>query len=148
MITRLLVGFAVMAVCVVIHAVGVTAALRWLRYRVTPTLGFLGATGLLVSVAIWVVLLHLVEISAWAGLYVWNGALADLPSALYFSAVTYTTTGYGDIVLPPPWRLDAGMEALAGILLCGWSTGFFFAVVARFHDANGRSETAGVTRRT
>lgn len=148
MITRLLVGFFLMAVCVVIHAIGVTAALRWLRYRITPALTLLGATRLLVGVATWVVLLHLAEIAAWAELFVWNRALADLPTALYFSAVTYTTTGYGDIVLPPPWRLDVGMEALTGILLCGWSTGFFFAVVSRFHDANSRSEAPGVTRRT
>jgi len=139
MIARLFVGFSLMALCVVIHAVGVTAALRWLRQRVAGMGSFWPAIRLLVGVAIWVVLLHLVEIAAWAVLYTSNGAIADLPSALYFSAVTYTTTGYGDIVLPPPWRLDGGMEALTGILLCGWSTGFFFAVVSRFHDANGRS---------
>lgn len=56
---------------------------------------------------------------------------ADLPSAFYFSAVTYTTTGYGDRVLPEEWRLVGGVEALTGILMCGWSTGFFFAVVSR-----------------
>jgi hypothetical protein len=60
--------------------------------------------------------------------------MADLSSALYFSAVTYTTTGYGDLVLPPHYRLDGGIEALTGILMCGWSTGFFFAVVNRFYE--------------
>jgi hypothetical protein len=35
----------------------------------------------------------------WA-LYVWREALPDLHAALYFSTVTYTTTGYGDLVLP------------------------------------------------
>jgi voltage-gated potassium channel Kch len=79
------------------------------------------------------VLLHLVEISAWAALYSWNGAIPDMTSSLYFSAVTYTTTGYGDIVLPREWRLLGGIEALTGILLCGWSTGFFFAIVNRLY---------------
>jgi hypothetical protein len=57
--------------------------------------------------------------------------MRDLQSALYFSAVTYTTTGYGDLVLPPDWRLVGAVEAVTGILMCGWSTGFFFAVVSR-----------------
>jgi hypothetical protein len=60
--------------------------------------------------------------------------MTDLPSALYFSAVTYTTTGYGDLVLPADWRLIGGVEALTGILMCGWSTGFFFAVVSRMME--------------
>ena len=58
-------------------------------------------------------------------------AMSDLPSSLYFSAVTYTTTGYGDLVLPQEWRLVGAIEALTGILMCGLSTGFFFAVVSR-----------------
>jgi voltage-gated potassium channel Kch len=70
----------------------------------------------------------------WAGFYVWKAAMPDLQSALYFSAVTYTTTGYGDLVLPQEWRLVGAIEALTGILMCGWSTGFFFLVVSRmFH---------------
>jgi voltage-gated potassium channel Kch len=36
--------------------------------------------------------------------YLWSDAIPDLASALYFSAVTYTTTGYGDVVLPQQWR--------------------------------------------
>ena len=62
--------------------------------------------------------------------------MADLQSALYFSAVTYTTTGSGDLVLPPEWQLLGGVEALTGILMCGWSTGFFFAVFSRMFQAD------------
>ena len=82
----------------------------------------------------WIILLHLVEIAAWGFFYFWKGAMPDLPSAIYFSAVTYTTTGYGDLVLPTNWRLVGGVEALTGILMCGWSTGFFFAVVSRMME--------------
>ena len=80
------------------------------------------------------ILFHLIEISVWAFLYFWTNSMADLPSAFYFSAVTYTTTGYGDLTLPEKWRLVGGVEALTGILMCGWSTGFFFAVVGRLHE--------------
>jgi voltage-gated potassium channel Kch len=92
------------------------------------------STRLFVAVAVWIVLLHFAEIAAWAVVYLWRGAMPDLQTALYFSAVTYTTTGYGDVVLPEAWRLDGGVEALTGILMCGWSTGFFFAIVSRLHE--------------
>jgi hypothetical protein len=48
------------------------------------------------------------------------------------SGVTYTTLGYGDHLLPKPWRMLAPLEALTGILMCGLSIGLFFAVVSRF----------------
>jgi len=60
--------------------------------------------------------------------------MPDFPSAAYFSAVTYTTTGYGDLVLPVSWRLVGAVEALTGILMCAWSTGFFLAIFGRMHD--------------
>jgi hypothetical protein len=130
MVTRLIVACSVMALCVIVHAAGLAVALRWLRH---PPGGHhvLSNLRLFIRVAVWIVILHLVEILAWAGLYVWNTALPDMATAVYFSAVTYTTTGYGDVVLPPRWRLDGGVEALTGILMCGWSTGFFVAVVNR-----------------
>jgi Ion channel len=53
--------------------------------------------------------------------------------ALYFSAVTYATIGYGDVVPPENWRLLASMEGLIGILMCAWSGGFIFAIVTRLH---------------
>lgn len=130
MITRLLAGFLVMAVCVTIHAAGVTWAIGRLRRGVMPS-AFWSVTWLFIRLAVCIVLLHLVEISVWAAVYLWNGAMPDVASSLYFSAVTYTTTGYGDLVLPQQYRLDGGIEALTGILMCGWSTGFFFAVLSR-----------------
>ena len=75
----------------------------------------------------------------WAVLYVCQGALPDMPSAAYFSAVTYTTTGYGDVVLPEGWRLVGAVEALTGILMCGLSTGFFFAMVSRSYSSKMNS---------
>jgi len=133
MIIRLILACSVMAVCVTIHALGLAVALRWLHQapganRVLPNLA------LFIRVAVWIVILHLLEILAWALVYLWNDALPDMATALYFSAVTYTTTGYGDVVLPPGWRLDGGVEALTGIIMCGWSTGFFVAVVNRLYQ--------------
>ena len=105
--------------------------MRWLVRLPQAPQKFLASTWLFTHVAAWIILLHLVEIAVWGAFYVWQGAMPDLQSAFYFSAVTYTTTGYGDLVLPSEFRLAGGVEALTGILMCGWSTGFFFAIVSR-----------------
>ena len=103
-----------MAACVVLHATGLTAAMRWLE-RSLATLGrsYWRQLRLLIAVAGWTVLVHLVEISVWAVYYAGGGGMPDLDSALYFSAVTYTTTGYGDLVLPEavaPGRRHRGAD--------------------------------------
>jgi len=139
MMTRLVAACLLMASCVTIHAIGVTGAIRRLRGSATTVQGFWPGVRLLIFVAVWMVLLHLSEISVWASAYWWNAALPDFSTSLYFSAVTYTTTGYGDVVLPTGWRLDGGVEALTGILMCGWSTGFFFAIVNRLYEPRPRA---------
>ena len=80
---------------------------------------------LLVRTAGWIILLHLVEITVWAFFYAWRDAFPDLVSALYFSAVTYTTTGYGDLVLPRRVAAGGRRRGLTGILMCGWSAASF-----------------------
>jgi len=140
MLSKLLTGWALMVVCVVIHAAGVSEALTRIPRRVDLSAQFWRFTWLFICVAGWMVLLHLLEISTWAVFYLWKNAMPDLSTALYFSAVTYTTTGYGDLVLPAEWRLIGGIEALTGILMCGWSTGFFFAIVSRLFDARTAGE--------
>jgi hypothetical protein len=131
MASKLLLAWGLMAFCVAVHATGVTSVVRWLPKPSNVTSRYWAVTWLFVRIAGWIILLHMIEISAWAIVYAWRDAMPDLPSALYFSAVTYTTTGYGDLVLPQPWRLAGAIEALTGILMCGWSTGFFFAIVGR-----------------
>lgn len=132
MITMLLTAWVLVAVCVVIHATGLTMAFQWMKRRaVGANSGFGQAAFLLSLVAGWAIFLHLLQIAAWAAFYVGAGALEDFPSAFYFSAITYTTTGFGDIVLPAGVRIYSGVEALTGILMCGLSTGMFFAVFAR-----------------
>jgi hypothetical protein len=123
-----------LGLCVVTHAVGVTMAAR--RLATVQAERLQEWVWVFVKVAWLILLLHLIEIALWAFLYLWRQAMPDVQSALYFSAVTYTTTGYGDLVLPLDWRLVGAIEALTGILMCGWSTGFFFAVVDRIVHRN------------
>jgi hypothetical protein len=68
--------------------------------------------------------------------------MPDAESAFYFSAVTYTSLGYGDLLLPKAWRLFAPLETLAGILMSGISTGLFFAVAFRWVSKWARTHPA------
>ena len=132
MIEFSLIGAALVAVTVVIHAWGTTA---WLRY-----IGLKHAIDdepwttkrsliVLTSTVIVLIVLHTIEIGIWAITYlslVSVEELETLESALYFSFVTFTTLGYGDITLSEPWRIMSGIQALSGILLVGWTTAFLF----------------------
>ena len=138
MFTRLLLAWSLMAICVASHAIGVMLALRKLQRLQAVPQQFWPWTWIFIRLGGWMILVHLVEITMWALFYLWQRAMPDLPSALYFSAVTYTTTGYGDLVLPDQWRLVGAVEALTGILMCGWSTGFFFAVASRMLETTAR----------
>ena len=134
MLARMLIAWGLVAATVTIHAAGLVLLL----IRVAPSKPrqdsrFWPATWLVIEIAWWLIMLHLLEIAVWAVFYWWQKCLPDMESAFYFAGVTYTTVGYGDLVLPKAWRLFGPIEGLAGILMCGLSTGFFFAVVNRIY---------------
>ena len=139
MISKLLAAWCLLAVTVTIHAAGLSAMLPGLRSAL-PVRRFWPLTWRLLGVAWRLVLLHLAEIMVWGLFYWWQQCLPDAESSFYFSAVTYTTVGYGDLVLPQEWRLVGAVEGLTGILMCGLSTGLFFAVVSKFLAATPASE--------
>jgi hypothetical protein len=56
-------------------------------------------------------------------------ALTTLEKAVYFSTVTFTTLGFGDITLDEEWRLLSSFEAANGLLMFGWTTALVFAAV-------------------
>ena len=119
------------ALTVAVHATGIAFLLR---LHLHPK-GVWHVTRMLLRMIWWLVLLHLAEISIWGLFYLWRGCLPNAEAAFYFSGVTYTTLGYGDVVLAKPWRLLAPIEGLMGVLMCGLSTGFFFVVVSRLHQS-------------
>ena len=133
MLVKVLIACLLVVVTVTIHAAGFSALLRAImRWRALDRSGFRPVTGLVVGLTCWLILIHLAEISVWGLFYLWRGCLPDAESAFYFSGVTYTTVGYGDLVLPRPWRMLAPLEAVTGTLMFGLSTGLFFAVVSQW----------------
>ena len=128
-----LIACILVVVTVVIHATGFGLLLKkLLKSQAMNRWGVFPVTKLVVVLALWLLLIHMAEIVVWGLFYYWQGCMPDAESAFYFSGVTYTTVGYGDVVLSRPWRILAPMEALTGILMCGLSIGLFFALVSRW----------------
>jgi hypothetical protein len=138
MLQHLLIAAGLVAITVAVHAAGFGWVLaKLLKRHLAPPETFWTITWLLVRLAWLLMLIHVAEISVWALFYRWQHCLPDSESAFYFSGVTYTTLGYGDIVLPREWRLLAPLEGLAGILMCGLSAGLFFATVTAIYIPRG-----------
>jgi voltage-gated potassium channel len=137
MIKFALIGAALVVVTVIIHAVGTTWWLRVLGRRYTDSDGMVivgKSAQVLIGTVLALLVLHTIEIVVWAYAYLVllpSGELASFEEAVYFSFVTFTTLGYGDITLTENWRLLSGIEALNGIMLVGWTTAMLFAVVQR-----------------
>ncbi len=144
MLSIILVAGALVAVTVLMHVVGLTVLLIVMRkgHSLFPT-RIWPIIRLLVGMTWYLILFHVAEISLWGWFYQTWGHMPDSESAFYFSAVTYTTVGYGDLVLTKPWRVLAPIEALTGILMCGLSTSFFFAVVTGINQARQRRISDG-----
>ena len=132
-----LIGAAMIALTVTIQAIGTTLWLRHVRRstidldsrrELSQSLRILIGTGLVLC------LLHALQIVSWAWAYAWvvaPGAFASMTDAIYFSFVTFTTLGYGDITLTGERQVVSGIEALNGILLVGWSTAVLVAILQR-----------------
>lgn len=95
---------------------------------------FLFAVTVLVIIAI-----HTVEAWGWATLYIYVGEFVELSEALYFSVVTSTTLGYGDVTLSDRWQLLGTFEAMGGLILFGASTAFLLGLMRRLFEETPNS---------
>jgi voltage-gated potassium channel len=133
LIIELATATALVAMTCVIHLFGIGGLMLLLRRRQHHAdEAEVVRQGLMIgAAATGLFLLHAAEIWIYAAFYVVVQALPELEVALYFSTVSYTTVGYGDVVLGPNWRVVGAIESANGIILLGWSTAFFVAIVGR-----------------
>ncbi|MGB5293274.1 MAG: potassium channel family protein [Lysobacterales bacterium] len=74
---------------------------------------------------------HLLQFAIWAKLFIYLGEFTDFQTAFYYSTVSFTSLGYGDIVMSERWRLLGALEAANGILMFGLSAGALLSVMTR-----------------
>lgn len=132
MLKSLLLLFLLVAACVTIHGLGMIYGLRWLGDawpRKKHHFSLIRTFWILIRVVFGLLLLHLLQISVWAAVYDLRGCFPSFDMSFYYSATSYSTVGFGDVIPPHPWRIFGAMEALTGVLMFGWSTGLIFTVV-------------------
>jgi len=129
------IGIAVRMVMVTLwlHPVGLAALILWIRRAFSGDLHRLGplrSAILVVRLTGAVIVLHGVLILFRASCYR-RLCFSSWESSVYFSASSYATVGYGDIVLPANWRMLGPLESIIGVLMCGISVSVLFATVTR-----------------
>ncbi len=121
---------------VLIHAVAGYGLLVWIArtLRKHPVPGLWRAWRITVSLVVTLLLLHALEVAVWAEFYIARHCFSNTETAYYYSLTSYTTLGFGDVVLPPPWRILGGCEAMVGVLMFGWSTAALVAFLRHLQD--------------
>lgn len=131
MLTQISIGALLIVGTVVVHAVSLELILKaLLAVRMVLEVRWRTATFSLVVLGVFVA--HILEICIWAAFYYFKLSATEIPTpeaAVYFSTSSFTTVGFGDLVLSEKWRLISGFEAIDGMILFGWSTAFIFTVV-------------------
>jgi voltage-gated potassium channel len=133
-------GLVLVVLTLCLQCAGVAALINWLRGIVTerlPTLRRLHSAALVMQTTIGIILMHGTVILLWATCYR-SIYFASWESAFYFSASSYTTVGYGDVVLPLRWRLLGPLESMVGMLMSGISVGLLFAIITHLIEVKSR----------
>ena len=133
MYLNIIIAVCMMFVTTTIHASGMLLVIQMSALHQGPLTSRLKRLSLVSGVVILMFLASVLEVLVWAITYLALNAIQGLEKALYFSMVTFTTLGYGEIVLDEQWRLLASFEAANGIIMFGWTTAIVIAVVQRHY---------------
>lgn len=137
MVSVLAVGSLMMVVTVVVEVLAMAMAVSALD-RFVPRLEHLSAQVrtivLLVPLTLWLMAGISVALWMWAGVFVGLGEFDDISEAIYFSSVTATTLGFGDVLLSTEWRLLSGFLAANGLVLFSLNTAFLFEALRRLGE--------------
>ena len=129
---QFVIGSIIVSVTIALHAAFVAAAIRGLtrieKLLVRPP-GFVAKTAIFIAATAWLMVSHFIGVWLWASSFVVLGAIDHLEPAVYYSLVTFTTLGYGDITLNEQWRILGAICAVNGLLLFGFSTALLVELI-------------------
>lgn len=143
MSAQVLLGSCFLTLCALLHVAMVglcVPVMSGLAERLPRQRLVLRSAGVLSVALIAILAAHTAQIWIWAFVLKRVGAFADIETSFYFATATYTTLGYGDIVLGEGLRIFASFAAITGLLTFGISTAFLIAVIGRLlpEDTSGR----------
>ena len=132
MIAILALGLLAMSVCLARQALASVLAARYFAGATKQPLGPHPWRAIFLQFSILMIVLmlgNIVQVAFWALLYSVLGAFEDFETAMYFSGVTFTSLGYGDVVLNGRIRLLGPLQAANGLMMFGITTAVFMAAV-------------------
>ncbi len=139
LLNKLVIAFSLMFLCTLIHTAFMSASNQTLDKHLAQIGNakrpFYRAVLIWLMIQ-WMFVAICIEASLWALTYMLHPEITVLPdaiSAFYFSMVTYTSLGYGDIVLSGDWRALAAIQAANGIIIFGWTTALIFYFIQKIY---------------
>lgn len=141
MLVQIGLGSVILIASILVYVGFISGAIVFLqRHARQPgtVLGISRVSTTLVLATIWLLAAQTVSVWMWSFAFRLLGIFGSMEPAVYFTLVTFTTLGYGDITLGPDWRVLSGMTAVNGLLMFGFSTAFLFDVFARMRGAAER----------
>lgn len=138
MLFQLLIGFSVSTLAVVVAAALIGAVIRFLSdigdwFTLPPLTLKMGLA--LAGVTIWLTAIVSACVAIWASAFLSIGLFDAVEPAVYFAIVSFTTLGFGDVLLPEEWRLLSGMCAANGLLLFALCAAFLVEFFRRLTEA-------------
>ena len=132
MMNNILVGLLLIIITSMVHtsATFLTLKLLQAKHRTTTIVRRLIHID---AIILTVLTATIIEAILWAFAYISIGAFDEMATSLYFSLVTYTTLGYGDLVLHDSYRLLSAFQAANGVLIFGWSTALVVAGIQKVY---------------
>lgn len=97
------------------------------------------------AASVWVLATITGGVWLWTAVYDLLGVFPTLEESLYFAIVTYTTLGFGDVLLPPEWRVLSGMTSANGFLNFGLMTALL--IEAMRHVRTNQVQSRGARRK-
>jgi hypothetical protein len=132
MIKVLAVGLLAMSVCLALQAAASMLAARYFAHARSQPVGPKPWRAIFLQFSVLMIVLmmgNIIQVVFWAVLYSWLGVFEDFETAVYFSGVTFTSLGYGDVVVKGLARLLAPLQAANGLMMFGITTALFFSAV-------------------
>ena len=145
LVPQVIVAIALVTLTIIVQSAGMAAFIHWSRHqfaRGVHRLSSLHFTVLIVRFTSMLICLHMGQVLLWGAFYRWR-CFPSWEASFYFSATSYSTVGYGDVVLPRIWRKLGPVESIAGVLMSGLSVSLLYAIVTRLvskHEMQSLSE--------
>lgn len=133
-------GFVLMALGLIIHGFGMVLTLQatdHLQQRRGTARHLLSGIGVVILGSWMILATQIVEVMVWAAFFQWKQCFVNLSTAVYYTALQYTTVG-STLTLPKQWRLLEGMVSSSGLMGFAWSTGVLMSLAQAFQSAQLR----------